>query len=46
MDDETKERLWQSAINADEIPEDDEIMLDTEWDKIYDSEWDKNLKEV
>ena len=33
--DETKERLWNNALNADEIPADDEIMQDSKWDEIY-----------
>ena len=35
INNETKERLWDIAINADEIPEDDEIMQDSKWDEIY-----------
>lgn len=38
LDKETLERLRQNAINANEIPVDDEIMQENEWDKIYKQE--------
>lgn len=35
LDKETLECLRHNAINANEIPIDDEIMQDDKWDEIY-----------